>query len=124
MQPMHDPWQPVDPLGQALYFLRMSGAFYCRSELTARWGLTVPAIGRRLPIRWIWQTRLSLSGGETRRTTMLADGLGGEQPELVRSRAVRFLEAQESGVPTRRLISVPEDQHVAESREAGIAKSR
>jgi AraC-like DNA-binding protein len=33
-----------DPLGDALHFLRMSGAFYCRSELTAPWGLTLPAL--------------------------------------------------------------------------------
>ncbi len=36
------PWTPADPLGQALHFLRMSGAFYCRSELTAPWGLLMP----------------------------------------------------------------------------------
>ena len=39
-----DPWGPADPLGQALHFLRMSGAFYCRSELTAPWGVTLPAM--------------------------------------------------------------------------------
>ena len=31
-----DPWAPADPLGEALHFLRMNGAFYCRSELTRR----------------------------------------------------------------------------------------
>ncbi len=31
-----------DPLGEALHFLRVTGSFYCRSELTAPWGLTVP----------------------------------------------------------------------------------
>jgi hypothetical protein len=30
-----------DPLGEALHFLRMNGAFYCRSELTAPWGMTL-----------------------------------------------------------------------------------
>jgi AraC-like DNA-binding protein len=38
-----DPWAPVDPLGEALHFLRMSGTFYCRSELTAPWALALPA---------------------------------------------------------------------------------
>jgi len=38
-----DPGQP-DPLGTALHFLRMSGAFYGRSELSAPWGLTMPAM--------------------------------------------------------------------------------
>jgi AraC-like DNA-binding protein len=37
-----DPWPPADPLGEALHVLRMNGAFYCRSELTAPWGLTLP----------------------------------------------------------------------------------
>ncbi len=37
------PWDPVDPLGEALHFLRMSGLFYCRSELTAPWALEMPA---------------------------------------------------------------------------------
>lgn len=34
----------VDPVGEALHFLRMSGTFYCRSEFTAPWGLEVPAM--------------------------------------------------------------------------------
>src|SRR3954469_9928975 len=37
-----DPFPPADPLGGALPCLRMTGAFYCRSELTAPWGLTLP----------------------------------------------------------------------------------
>ena len=34
----------ADPLGQALHLLRMSGAFYCHSELTEPWGLTLPPL--------------------------------------------------------------------------------
>lgn len=34
---------PVDSLGEALHLLRMSGTFYCRSELGAPWGLALPA---------------------------------------------------------------------------------
>jgi len=37
-----DPWAPADPLGEALHSLRMNGAFYCRSELSAPWGFTLP----------------------------------------------------------------------------------
>ena len=33
----------TDPLGEALHFLRMSGTFYARSELTAPWGVAIPA---------------------------------------------------------------------------------
>lgn len=38
----NDPWPTADPLGEALHALRMGGAFYCRSELSAPWGLTLP----------------------------------------------------------------------------------
>lgn len=31
-----------DPLGEALHSMRMGGAFYCRSELSAPWGLALP----------------------------------------------------------------------------------
>jgi AraC-like DNA-binding protein len=41
---LFDPDTPSDPLGQALHHLRMSGAFYCRSELTAPWGITLPSL--------------------------------------------------------------------------------
>lgn len=42
---MRDPGasSSADPLGEALHLLRMSGTFYCRSELTAPWGLELPA---------------------------------------------------------------------------------
>lgn len=38
------PRTSADPLGEALHYLRMSGAFYCRSELTAPWGLALPPL--------------------------------------------------------------------------------
>jgi len=36
------PVPQVPLLGEALHFLRVSGVFYCRSELTAPWGLALP----------------------------------------------------------------------------------
>jgi AraC-like DNA-binding protein len=36
-----DAWPPPDPVGEALHFLRMDGAFYCRSELSAPWGMAL-----------------------------------------------------------------------------------
>ncbi|MFD6859944.1 AraC family transcriptional regulator [Rhodococcus sp. NPDC060090] len=38
------PWTPIDPLAEALHLLRMRGGFYCRSELSAPWGLEMPPI--------------------------------------------------------------------------------
>ncbi|WP_238419153.1 AraC family transcriptional regulator [Gordonia sp. 'Campus'] len=37
-----DPFHTPDPLGEALHFFRLDGAFYCRSELTEPWALTMP----------------------------------------------------------------------------------
>ena len=38
-----DPWpSAADPLGEALHFLELRGAFYCRSEFTAPFGLELP----------------------------------------------------------------------------------
>ena len=39
-----NPWSSPDPLGEAFHFLRVEGTFYCRSELTEPWGLSLPAI--------------------------------------------------------------------------------
>jgi AraC-like DNA-binding protein len=41
---LFNPPEPPDPLGEALHHLRMSGAFYCRTELTAPWGLALPPL--------------------------------------------------------------------------------
>jgi AraC-like DNA-binding protein len=36
--------QPVDPLGEALYYMRMSGLFYSRCVCTGPWGIDIPAM--------------------------------------------------------------------------------
>lgn len=41
-------FRSVDPLGEALHALRLSGTFYCRSELTAPWGLELPPMSESL----------------------------------------------------------------------------
>ena len=38
----NEAWPTGDPLGEALHFLRMTGSFYCRSDLTAPWGMQLP----------------------------------------------------------------------------------
>jgi AraC-like DNA-binding protein len=43
MQDVFAPLSP-DPLGAALHSLRLSGAFYCRSELSAPWGTALPVL--------------------------------------------------------------------------------
>jgi AraC-like DNA-binding protein len=58
-----DPWAPSDPLGEALHFLRMNGAFYCRSELSAPWGLTMPSMPGYLWFHVVNSGRLWLETG-------------------------------------------------------------
>lgn len=41
---MHDPWSPLDPLGETLHFLRMDGLLYSQADFTAPWGLALPAM--------------------------------------------------------------------------------
>lgn len=63
-----DLWHTPDPLGEALHVLRMSGTFYCRSELTAPWGLDLPAEPGSLWFHVVTagRCRLELDGHEPR----------------------------------------------------------
>lgn len=61
-----DPWAPADPLGEALHPVRMNGAFYCRSELSAPWGMTMMAMPGYLWFHVVTagQVWLEAGGGE------------------------------------------------------------
>lgn len=63
------PWTSVDPLGEALHFLRMSGVFYCRSEFTAPWELGLPPLENCLMFHLVTagECWLELDGSEPRR---------------------------------------------------------
>jgi AraC-like DNA-binding protein len=58
-----DPFPPADPLGEALHYLRMNGAYYCRSELTAPWGLTLPPMPGYLWFHVVTSGRMWLETG-------------------------------------------------------------
>ncbi len=62
-----DPWKPIDPLGEALHFLRMSGVFYCRSEFTAPWALALPVFENCVMFHIVTagQCLLHVEGAET-----------------------------------------------------------
>ena len=62
-----DPFPPADPLGEALHVLRMDGAYYCRSELTAPWGLTLPAMPGYLWFHVVTSGRMWLETGDEQR---------------------------------------------------------
>jgi AraC-like DNA-binding protein len=63
-----DLWSPTDPLGEALHLLRMSGTFYCRSELSEPWGLELPALDDCLMFHVVTTGRcwLEVEGAERR----------------------------------------------------------
>lgn len=47
------PWDPVDPLGEVLHLVRMSGAFYCRSEVSEPWAIEIPRIDESLSFHFV-----------------------------------------------------------------------
>jgi AraC-like DNA-binding protein len=59
-----DPFPPSDPIGEALHFLRMNGAYYSRSELTAPWGITMPPMPGYLWFHVVTSGQLWLETGE------------------------------------------------------------
>ena len=66
--PLGDPWVNVDPLGDALRILRMSGVFYCRSEFSAPWGLALPPFDRSMMFHVVTEghCRVEVEGGDAR----------------------------------------------------------
>jgi AraC-like DNA-binding protein len=70
-----DPFPPSDPLGEALHFLRMSGAYYCRSELTAPWGISMPPMPGYLWFHVVTSGRLWLESGDEERGWIQLGGL-------------------------------------------------
>ena len=66
-------WTPVDPLGEALHFLRMSGIFYTRSEFSAPFGLALPAMEDCLMFHFVTSGRCWLEVGRERRQLQPGD---------------------------------------------------
>ena len=69
-----DPFPPSDPVGEALHFLRMNGAFYCRSELTAPWGLTLPPMPGYIWFHVVTSGRLWLETGDDEEASWIQPG--------------------------------------------------
>jgi AraC-like DNA-binding protein len=65
---MKDLATPADSLGEALHFLRMSGVFYCLSELTTPWAIELPPFERCLSFHAVTSGRswLSVEGVDDR----------------------------------------------------------
>lgn len=62
-QPRVFPAAPPDPVGEALHQLRLTGVLYCRSELTAPWGIDLPALDDLLFLHVVSSGRAWLTVG-------------------------------------------------------------
>jgi AraC-like DNA-binding protein len=71
-----DPWAPSDPVGEALHFLRMNGAFYCRSELSAPWGLTMMPMPGYMWFHVVTAGEVRLEAGDDEPTLIRPGDLG------------------------------------------------
>jgi AraC-like DNA-binding protein len=71
-----DPWAPADPLGEALHLVRMNGAFYCRSELTAPWGMTMMPMPGYVWFHVVTSGRVWLEAGGAEPTLLAPGDLG------------------------------------------------
>jgi AraC-like DNA-binding protein len=94
----------VDPLGEALHFLRMSGTFYCRSEFTAPWALALPAMEDCLMVHVVTSGRswLEVEGVEP---ILLQPGDLALVPHGEGHRL-----ASEPGLPAAKLFDLPREQ--------------
>ena len=59
---------PTDPLGEALHLLRLTGSIYARSDLTAPWGIDLPALEGHMMFHIVTRGRcwLEADGSEPR----------------------------------------------------------
>src|SRR5262245_39267723 len=101
---MKIPLAPVDPLGEALHFLRMTGVMYCRAVFTAPWALALPAFDDCLMFHVVTLGRclLEVEGCENQ---VLRSG----QFALVPHGTGHCL-ASEHGVTPARLFDLPRQQ--------------
>ena len=102
--PLTDAWTPADPLGEALHFLRMSGVVYSRSELTAPWGLDLPAMPDCVMFHVLTSGRcwLEIEGAESRTLQP------GEFTLVPHGEGHRISDAK--GSPTVKLFDIPREQ--------------
>lgn len=64
LPPISDPLS--DPLGEALHLLRLTGSLYCRSELTAPWGIEIPAFNDMMMFMIVTSGSCWLEIGDTK----------------------------------------------------------
>ncbi len=103
LRAMSSPWTAIDPLGEALYILRMSGSFYSLCEFTAPWGLVLPPMRDVLMFHVVTDGRcwLEVDGMEPRPLQP------GDLALVPRGEGHRL--ASEPGVPGPGLFNLPRE---------------
>jgi AraC-like DNA-binding protein len=101
---LRNPPLPQDPLGEALHSLRMSGAFYCRSEFTEPWGLTLPPLPGYLWFHVVTSGRVAVDLGDGELTT-----LGSGDVALVTQGAGHRL-CSDLAAPAPGILDLPRDE--------------
>ncbi|MBJ7538659.1 AraC family transcriptional regulator [Marinomonas transparens] len=96
--------QLADPLGETLYQLRLNGSLYCRSILTAPWGIEMPVIEDKMMFHIITSGNCWLQ-------------VNGEEPYFLRQGALALVPhgrghriTDELDVPCEGLFDIPVDK--------------
>ena len=99
-----DLWNPVDPLGEALHFLRMNGVFYCRSEFTAPWAVAMPPIDHCLMFHVVTSGRCWLKDADGESRLLQAGDF------VLVPHGQGHILASEPDVPADQLFDLPREQ--------------
>jgi len=102
------PWASVDPVGQALHLLRMTGIFYCRTEATAPWALEMPPFADCLSFHVVTSGGCWLSVADARPQYLHAGDLA-----LVPHGQGHLLRSEPGAGPAGRVDLLPQE-HVSE----------
>jgi AraC-like DNA-binding protein len=111
MQLVTDTAETFDALGRTLGLLRMSGTFYCRSELTARWGVTIPSKPGHMWFHVVTQGEAWLEVGDAGSGQLLRQGAFALLPRNARHRL-----RSEPGAPAPEVLTL-EREKVSERYE-------
>jgi AraC-like DNA-binding protein len=103
-----EPWALVDPLGEALHFVHMSGVVYTRSEFTAPWGLELPPMPECLMFHVVTEGRCWLEVPDADRRplspgefALVPHGEGHRVASAPRAAAVRLFDLPREQVSER-----------------------
>ena len=101
---MRVPLSHADPLGEALHFLRMTGVIYCRSEFTAPWAISLPALEDCLMFHVV------TSGGCVLEVTGADDLILRPGDFALVPHGAGHVVSSERGVPAPKLFDLPREQ--------------